>query len=110
MHEPMEQHKIPKRLRLALEFAQDFALAECVETGERAVLLYRDTAGRCYRRLIGAKGISEIPESFDDSTVLARLAATRHASAADQLAMDGVITQALAEGDRIVVIPADPDP
>ncbi len=106
----MKETAIPKRLRLALEFAEDFALAECVQGRQRAVILYRDTAGRHHRRLIGPKGVSEIPESFDDATVLARLAATRHASAADQLAMDAAIAQAQADGDRIVVIPADPDP
>jgi|GEM_PF-6374579 len=100
----MNEQKLPKRLRLALDFAEDFAFAECVETGERAVILYRDASGRHHRRLIGPKGVSEIPESFDDATVLARLAATRHASPADQLAMDAAIAQAQADGDQIVVI------
>ena len=68
------------------------------------MILYRDTLGRCHRRLIGPKGVTEIPESFDDATVLARLAATRHASPADQLAMDAAIAQAQADGDRVVVI------
>lgn len=96
---------LSKNLILALEFAEDFALADCIETGEQAVLIYRDTAGRCYRRLIGRRGVCEIAETFDDATVLARMAATRHASPADQLAMDAAIAQAQADGDLVVVIP-----
>lgn len=99
----MPKTELPKNLRIALEFAEDFALAHCIEEGVSGVLLYRDQKGHVYRRLIGPRGSSEIPESFDDSLVLARLAAT--GSEKDLLTMDAVLAEAEAAGHRVVVIP-----
>lgn len=84
----------------ALELVEDFAMAHCIERQASAVLILRDDLGNEYRRLVGPKGVSEIPESFDDATVLARLAVVRTASSADLLALDATI----ASGGRILIV------
>lgn len=99
--------EMPNELLLALEYAEDFATAHCIKEQAEAVLIYRDTQGNEFRRSIGATGSREVPQGFADEVILARLRLQPTANDQDLLALDAMLAQAEADGDRVVVIPPD---
>lgn len=95
---------MPLGLLADLEDCEDHLTAHCVRDRTTAVLIYRDSEGREFRRLIGPKGSMEISPAFGDGTVLARLQMQANASDSDLLAIDAAITQAQACGERVMIL------
>lgn len=96
--------KLPQNVETALEFAEDFITAYCIDQNVSAALIFRDSRGNDTRRVFGPNGPRDIPAEFDDAMVLARLGMVQHATPEDLLAMDAAIATALAQGDRVVIL------
>ncbi|MEN6423997.1 MAG: hypothetical protein ABFE13_01440 [Phycisphaerales bacterium] len=97
--EPTVQHVIEG---LAAHLA-----AYCVASGRCAVLIVRQDDGFVFRRSVGPHGAVQIPEYLDDSLVLARFRGRDPLDAEQLQAIDEIVQDARARGERVVLCPAD---